>query len=103
MRYTGTRFTPRTGTFQKSVGTQKTGAVLQQFAKYRADTCSDKYGMRIPDLPGLNFVLRMPNGREKPIGNAQEGPLFLRRLAAEMDSLGGVDDTWTRVEDPARE
>ena len=84
------------GSYQKNIGADKAKKLLQQFMDHRADTCADRYEVKLPDLPGMDFKL-MINGKEKPIYNANFGPAFLTHLSLAMDEAGKVDSSWKKV------
>jgi hypothetical protein len=65
--------------------------------KYRIDTCREMYENRIPDLPGLNFIIKYKKGKQK-IYSAGFGPEFLAEIAAAMDEAGiKKDKTWKKT------
>lgn len=94
--YTGIRFTEDTGIFQKNIG-NAAAMVLNDLASYKPDTCQDQYVNRIPDLPGLIYIIKYGN-KTKTIHTAQFGPVFLQRMAEKIDEAGKkTDNTWKKV------
>ena len=53
----------------------------------KADTCSDMYVNRIPDLSGLTVTINY-GGKTKVIRNANFGPAFLKEIADKMEETG---------------
>jgi hypothetical protein len=85
--YTAIRFNTDTGIYKKNIGTKKARAILKEFATYRVDTCREMYENRIPDLPGIYYIIKY-QGRTQKIANANFGPAFLKSMAEEMDKIG---------------
>ncbi len=96
--YAGTRNATPLGTYQKELGAATTQALLQKFMDHRVDTCRAYYISRIADAPTMSFTLVI-NGKQQIIGNAHFGPHFLIDLADEVDVMGKVDSTWTKLAD----
>ena len=95
--YTGMRFTPDTGIFTKNIGKAQAKAIIDMCRKYRIDTCSEMYENRIPDMPGLNFVIKYAKGK-KSIYSAGFGPEFLTEIATRIDEIGmKKDNTWKKI------
>jgi hypothetical protein len=95
--YTAMRFTPDTGIFRKNIGKKKAKEIIDLCMKYRIDTCREMYENRIPDLPGLNFIIKYKKGKQK-IYSAGFGPEFLAEIAAAMDEAGiKKDKTWKKT------
>ena len=89
-------YTPHLGTFEKNVGAATVQKVLRDFEAARVDTCSEEYEMLIADLPGLSFTFTRPQGVQS-ISNAGFGPRFLTSLAADVDAIAQVDNTWRKT------
>ena len=97
--YTAVRFNTDSGIYRKTIGSKKTMAVINEFQKYRVDTCSDMYENRIPDVPGIVFTIKYKNKTKlQVIQNAHFGPQFLKDLAQQMDQVGKKsDNSWKRL------
>jgi hypothetical protein len=100
--YVSKRNATPAGSFQKNIGSDKAKKLLKEFMSYRADTCADRYEVKIADLPGLDFKL-MINGKMKPIYNANFGPAYLTALSNEIDGLCKIDASWTKVAEEKKE
>ncbi len=98
VRYNGKQFTEYSGIYEKNLGAAQAKAVLNDFAKYRVDTCKNLYENRITDVPGIYFTITI-NGKQKEIANAHFGPHFFNKLATEVDSFAKVDASWKKVAD----
>lgn len=97
LTYRGVKFVQDTGMFEKNIGTEAAAKILDEFAAYRVDTCSESYQSLLADLPGVyyNFVI---DGNDTKIGNANFGPYFLKEMAKKMDTLAAFDHKgWKRV------
>jgi len=96
--YRAIRFNEDSGTYRKSIGTTKAMTVLNEFKKYHVDTCSAMYENRIPDVPGIIYIIKYKNGKTQTIHNAHFGPQFLRDLAQLMDEAGKkTDNSWKKL------
>lgn len=98
LRYTGERFIKDSGVYEKNIGAANAEKLLDEFRKYRIDTCKEEYSMPIADLPGIYYNYKI-NGVEKKIVHAEFGPDFLKSLAMSMDDVGyNVDhSTWKKI------
>ena len=95
--YKGMRFVKDSGTFRKNIGTTKTMNIINQLIAYRADTCSNVYDNRIPDLPGIIYTINYKDSTKR-IMNANFCPHYLTELAIDMDNIGKkTDKTWKMV------
>lgn len=95
--YTGIRFVDDSGIYKKDIGTTKTMAIINQLIAYRVDTCQKNYPNRIPDVPGIIYVINYKDST-KTIFNANWGPQFLKDVATDMDNVGKkTDKTWKKV------
>jgi hypothetical protein len=84
--YTGMRFTEDSGVYQKKIGARKAQALLNEFAKYRIDTCKDHYESLIQDVPGIVLTIRY-KGRNKVINDAHFAPQGVLRLSTLLTQI----------------
>ncbi len=90
LRYSGIRFIKDSGVYEKNIGAANAEKILDEFRKYRVDTCADYYELPIADLPGIYYSYTV-NGEEHKISNAHFGPIFLKELAQKLDEIGYKD------------
>lgn len=102
--YTGLRFTPDTGIFQKKVTADQAMSVINQLTLNKVDTCRNLYENRIPDLPGIIYMVKYQDSTKR-ISNANWGPVFLKTIADDMDKIGKKtaenDAEWKKVTEHA--
>jgi hypothetical protein len=101
VRYSGYMFVADSGVYEKYVGRAKVQKLFNEFVLNRADTCKDKYELRVMDLPGLYYTIKYGN-KTKKIDNANMGPYFLRDMATDIDNAIKVDKTWKKVANEAK-
>jgi len=95
--YTGMRFVPDTGIFQKNIGIEKAMGIINQFNTYRVDTCQDVYRTRIPDMPSLIVTVKYTDST-KTIRDANFGPPYLKQLGNLIEQAGmKTDSTWQKT------
>jgi hypothetical protein len=106
VRYTGIRFIPDSGVYEKNIGTAKAQELLNMANTQRIDTLKNNYELAIADLPGINYTFKYGT-TTKQVSNAHFGPTFLREIARDLDAEvinytnnnepPKLDGTWKRV------
>ncbi len=96
--FTGYRFIDDTGVYLNFINKQVANKLLDEFVKYRIDTCRDLYENQIPDLPQIYYTLKYKKHTQK-IYCANWGPKYLTTMAEKMDIIGKKTDSvgWKRV------
>ncbi|PZF71213.1 DUF6438 domain-containing protein [Taibaiella soli] len=100
VRYSGQYYTDHQGVYETNIGKSKAQNLMKQFSKYRVDTCQNEYVSRISDIPGIIYNIKYGK-TNKRINNAHFGPMYLRTLAANIDSLSQVNSSWKKKADTA--
>ena len=96
IKYTGRAFAKPQGTYEKKVSKKIIASIFDEMRKYNIDTCSEMYPMKIADLPGIIYYFKS-GSTTKHIQNAQFGPVFLKEIADDMDSIGKPGKGWKKT------
>lgn len=84
--YIGKKDAKFNGTFQSHVNPKKVRSIFQKYQNQKLAPLKDRYFDKVRDNSKLHVEIQYNRSR-KYILNAQAGPLFLQKLAADLDSL----------------